>query len=528
MGGETDQQQPIIVDAAAAAAADAAAAAPAPAPAPAPAAAAVAPREVTLRLQSERAAFADSSKPANFLATLGAPTYDETKQKTPVDVMVALDVSGSMAGEKLELCIKTLQFVISQLRSQDRLGLVVFDTDVSVCFGLTAMTASGKQSCSQVVARLRSGSSTNLSGGLLKAMELMQQRVGIEAEKRVGSVLLFTDGQANVGIQDVPTMVSAVKNVLAQDVGSSNKFSVYTFGFGADHNPEILRGIAESGDGMYYFIRTAEDIPESFADALGGLLSTVAQNVTLRIQVPEGMRLGKIHSARPATTSADGRRGEVSFTDLQADETRDVLFEVYLPAAAAAAASATSAASASASASASAAPAAASAAESPSSLADTVLVGSITAQLSYFNLVSNAPSNASAECEVRQCARDAVFPINEAVETQSLRVIAAMNTTRAKELAAAHAFAEAQTCLRTAMEQLKPHADKSNKYASELMGDLKTCADAISSRDREQNYMQNLHQCQQQQQQQRSCGSGYSSYCTPMKARMKSMAKPFQ
>src|SRR4051812_37050795 len=40
-----------------------------------------------------------------------------------------------------------------------------------------------------------------------------------------------------------------------------SKCKVSTFGFGIDHDPAMLQAIAEAGSGMYYFIKSPEDIP---------------------------------------------------------------------------------------------------------------------------------------------------------------------------------------------------------------------------------------------------------------------------
>lgn len=43
----------------------------------------------------------------------------------------------------------------------------------------------------------------------------------------------------------------------------SNKLTdatVYTFGFGSDHNPDMLTKISEAGNGMYYYIENEDKV----------------------------------------------------------------------------------------------------------------------------------------------------------------------------------------------------------------------------------------------------------------------------
>lgn len=59
--------------------------------------------------------------------------------------------------------------------------------------------------------------------------------------------------------------------------------NIFTFGYGTEHDANILRTIAEAGNGLFYFIDNQESIPESFCDCLGGLLSVAAQNLVLTL-----------------------------------------------------------------------------------------------------------------------------------------------------------------------------------------------------------------------------------------------------
>lgn len=72
------------------------------------------------------------------------------------------------------------------------------------------MTADGKLLAEQAVRRVRERGRTNLSGGLLAALEALYH-IKEDNASLVESVLLFTDGKANVGIKDQPTLTKATK-----------------------------------------------------------------------------------------------------------------------------------------------------------------------------------------------------------------------------------------------------------------------------------------------------------------------------
>lgn len=75
---------------------------------------------------------------------------------------------------------------------------------------MTAMTSVGKIRAEEAISKIKEGGQTNLSGGLLAALEALY-RIKPGDASIVESVLLFTDGKANVGIRDQPTMTKATK-----------------------------------------------------------------------------------------------------------------------------------------------------------------------------------------------------------------------------------------------------------------------------------------------------------------------------
>ncbi|XP_065682362.1 inter-alpha-trypsin inhibitor heavy chain H3-like isoform X1 [Hydra vulgaris] len=107
------------------------------------------------------------------LISIKAPILEakeEDEKRAPIDIVAVIDKSGSMAGEKLSLVKKTLEFVVSQLNEKDRLCLVTYDTKVYLDFKLTDMTKDNKSWILTIIKNISDGSSTNLCGGLMKGL----------------------------------------------------------------------------------------------------------------------------------------------------------------------------------------------------------------------------------------------------------------------------------------------------------------------------------------------------------------------
>jgi len=106
-------------------------------------------------------------------AIAGAQSTDD--ERAPVSITAVVDKSGSMRGEKLRLVKVTLEFVINQLKPQDRLGVVSYDHCVKTELQLTNMTPEGKEKAMTCINNIQVGGSTNLSDGLYTGLRQQLQ-----------------------------------------------------------------------------------------------------------------------------------------------------------------------------------------------------------------------------------------------------------------------------------------------------------------------------------------------------------------
>lgn len=137
-----------------------------------------------------------------------------------------------------------------------------------------------------------------------------------ELHSGISSFLLFTDGH--------PDTNAGISELVEQSMGFLPKgCTLHTFGYGSDHNGTFLTNLAQAGKGSYYFLEKPDDIPNSFADVLGGLLSVVAQNLVLEVSPCEHVKLLGIH-----TTFVKESETKVKIPDLYGEEKRDVLVQI--------------------------------------------------------------------------------------------------------------------------------------------------------------------------------------------------------
>jgi Mg-chelatase subunit ChlD len=268
------------------------------------------------------------------------PEEDEGANRAAVDIVVALDVSGSMNGRKLDLCKTTLSLLLRELSSKDRFGLVIFGSNADIAIPARTLTPANKELALAKIQNLRTSGCTNMSGGIGLAAQELQS---IENPHDVRALFLLTDGHANVGISTNDGIVSLTKGCLTTPQSDTNISvpAVHCFGYGSDHDADLLRDISQTTEGgSYYFVKDDSDVTSAFGDALGGILSVIAQNTVVTIKVPPSSNTAENIDAGAdvsilnikhdkAVKQTDGSY-KVNLGDFYSEESRDIIIETTL------------------------------------------------------------------------------------------------------------------------------------------------------------------------------------------------------
>lgn len=269
------------------------------------------------------------------MVSLRAPVYQPEK-RAAIDIVAVIDKSGSMEGEKLNLVKTMLNHMVDTMEPSDQLSIVTYQDGVTTDLPPTLQTLAGKETAKDAIAPITSGGCTNLGGGLAQGAKELAKRT---QKNDVASILLFTDGLVNVGPNSAPQIIRAAKEAsTAKPVDDNNNSTdtqlpgtINTFGFGGDHDATLLRALAESGSGVYYYIENASKITESFADCFGGLLSTLGQNIQVSFEAGTGVHIKKILTKYSTRTVVPNAHYVVSLGDMQSEENRDIITLVDLP-----------------------------------------------------------------------------------------------------------------------------------------------------------------------------------------------------
>ncbi len=272
--------------------------------------------EVTLRVAPERdLVYSGGPREVIVQVEIEARKPDRGGHRVPMNLAVVLDRSGSMQGAKIEKARQAACVAVDQLADDDLFSLVIYDNETDVLIRPERVgNARHREELKSAIDRIRPGGGTALHSGVTVGARQIRQNL---AKERVNRVILLSDGLANVGPSRTSDLVTLGRELRGEGI------AVTTIGLGDDYNEDLMTALAEASSANYYYVKDAEKLPGIFAEELGVARSLLARGVTIRITVPEGVRLREI-IGRPEI-ECRGRNVEIRMPELFGSEKRRFL-----------------------------------------------------------------------------------------------------------------------------------------------------------------------------------------------------------
>ncbi len=237
--------------------------------------------------------------------------------RTPVNVSLVLDKSGSMSGTKIAKAKEAAIWAVRRLDSNDIISVVVYDSTVRVLVPATKLT--DKDAVCRKIREISANGSTALFAGVSKGAAELRKFID---RNRVNRVILLSDGLANVGPQSPSALGELGSSLIKEGI------SVSTMGLGLNYNEDLMSQLAQRSDGNHIFIEKAEDLAKVFSFEFDHVLSVVAQEVAITINISP-----KIRPVRVLGRDAEinGRQVIVKMNQLYSEQEKYVMLEVELP-----------------------------------------------------------------------------------------------------------------------------------------------------------------------------------------------------
>jgi Ca-activated chloride channel family protein len=200
----------------------------------------------------------------------------------PTDLVVILDRSGSMQGEKMEYARAAVGELIGQLNPHDRFALVSYSSGAHLSIPLTPAALQAREIWRREVARIQPNGGTNMSAGIDVAVRAIASS---RTAGRAARVILISDGLANEGDASLEGLKARAARVTRWEHVLS------TVGVGQDFNEFLMSALADAGTGNYYYLNDATELASVFSQEFEATRETVATGLVVTMNPGSDVRI---------------------------------------------------------------------------------------------------------------------------------------------------------------------------------------------------------------------------------------------
>jgi Ca-activated chloride channel family protein len=224
--------------------------------------------------------YVDEATGEGHFLLLAAPGIDDDTEIVAKDVIVVLDTSGSMEGEKIEQAREALLYVLGHLNPEDRFNIVEFSTGARE-YARDLVAPGEAEDAARWVERLQATGGTDINLALLTALDMVES-------ERPTMILFLTDGLPTEGEVEINRIIDNVNDATPENV------RLFAFGVGDDVDAILLDTLSSEHQGRTTYVRPGEALNEAVSSFYSGITAPVLADVIVEV---DGVDIAEVYPA---------------------------------------------------------------------------------------------------------------------------------------------------------------------------------------------------------------------------------------
>ena len=253
--------------------------------------------------------YAEAGEDGAFSLQIGvrAPQISNS-ERHPVNLVLSLDTSGSMAGSPLNRLKAVCNAIAGNLQDGDVVSIVKWSSSSAVLLDSLSVSGPDDSTLLSVIDGIVASGSTNLYAGLNTAYTKAMDNV---TPGRINRVVLISDGVVTAGISSIDLISD-----MAED---SSEEGIYLLGVGTGngYDDTLMDEVTDAGKGAYIFVDTVAEAEKMFGEESNfvAAMEIAARDVQVALTLPVGWLIEEFHGESYSTTPGEVDPQHLAYND---------------------------------------------------------------------------------------------------------------------------------------------------------------------------------------------------------------------
>ena len=224
-------------------------------------------------------------------------------QRKKLNLVIVLDISGSMFSifssyyydgllndkknisksdddnkTKMEISKESLNILIDHLKSDDKLGIVLFNEEAEILNKIEKISKMNIKKTKKSISKIKADGGTNMEAGYSTAIQLLKECKNSDKSEYENRIIFITDAMPNTGITSTNDLLFMIKD-------NADKGIYTTFiGVGVDFNSKLIEDISDVKGANYYSVHNAKEFKERMGEQFDYMVTPLVFDLSLNLK----------------------------------------------------------------------------------------------------------------------------------------------------------------------------------------------------------------------------------------------------